>query len=258
MIRGVRSSIRRGAAIGAGIVVISLGAVSGAPAAFAQAGPVLSGGEFSFNVGVFEPRGESAYWDRNGVYLTRDAGDFTDIIGGGAFASHLNPHLDLQIGGQYYRGTADVAYRGVVDIYGDPVVQRQILSEFPIDFSVKFLPISRMTTGGASRVMTLRPVVPYFGGGVGALMWEYSEEGQFLDNLADPTFAYYDERSARGVTLSVHVLGGVEVQLSPWVALWFEGRYRWAEDHLGGDFGYDSDEFDLSGGSLTFGTSFRF
>ncbi len=89
-------------------------------------------------------------------------------------------------------------------------------------------------------------------------MWEYGEEGQFLDDLDYPTFAYYDERSAHGVTLSVHVLGGIEVQLSPWVALWFEGRYRWAEDSLGGDFGYDSDEFDLSGGSLTFGTSFRF
>jgi hypothetical protein len=34
----------------------------------------------------------------------------------------------------------------------------------------------------------------------------------------------------------VHAVAGLEVQFSREAAMFFEGRYRWAHDGLGGDF----------------------
>ena len=233
-------------------------AAAGASRSLAQAPPVFPGSEFSFSVGYFQPSGDSDVWRGNSQYLTLDTSDFDGAVWGAAFATHLSPNFDFQVTGQFYGATANVAYRSFVDEFGYPFEQNHTFTEFPIDLSFKFLPLPRMTAGGQKGGGVLRSIVPYFGGGIGAVIWDYTAEGWFVDDLVFPSMAYYEQRSSGGIAPSIHALAGLEIECSPWVAIWFEARYRWAQASLGGDFAYGPQDLDLGGGSLSVGTSFRF
>lgn len=229
-----------------------------APLARAEGDLRPSGGEVSFHLGVHEPRGDSELWTENESLFTQDVTDFDDLVNGIAFASRVNRYLDILVGAEYYGARDRTKYRDFFFANGDPIRHTTRLREIPIDVSLKFLPIGRTSPRGESGRRHLRPVIPYIGGGAGGMLWDYREEGQFLD-LTDPNtpVLFNGDFHARGVTGSYHALAGVEVQFSPEVALQLEGRYRWAKDRLGSDFvGFD--RFDLSGGSLNVGLGFRF
>ena len=223
----------------------------------AMHGGAIPGSEVQFYLGVFEPRGSSELWEENEEFLTQDVSDFDDVIGGFAFAAHLNPHLDILYGAEYYQKEIDVRYQNIFTTDGDAIRQDHRLRELPIEVSVRFLLVPRQGGHGAG-AEGLRAVVPYLGGGAGALAWDYLEEGQFVDDPENPTVAFRDSRKAEGVAGVVSAFAGVEVQLSREIALWTEGRYRWAEDDLGSDFDESLDSFDLSGGSIVAGVSIRF
>lgn len=240
------------------VLALVVVAAATTPSAIAQAPPIHPGSEFSLSIGVFEPSDEGDLFSEKGVYNTCDCDNWGNVIGGLAFAIHANPYLDVQFSGHYYYNRADRSYRDFVDDFGDPVFQSVSLYEFPAEVSFKFLPMPRMAMDGGRNGPVLRTVVPYFGGGAGVVFWNYRREGLFVNDPVFPDIAYYDERSTDGVAMSAHVLGGVEFEINPWIALWIEGGYRWAEDDIQTDFGRTLDNVQLGGGSLTFGTSFRF
>src|SRR5262245_11408644 len=220
--------------------------------------PVVSGAEFSFSIGYFEPAGNSDFWDTQSQYLTLDPSDLSGALWGAAFAWHINPYFDLQVVTQYYSASTNVVYNDFVDDNGVPFSQTHWFYEAPLDFNIKFLPIGRMSRDANGQFHHLRPVVPYLGGGIGVIWWEYDIQGWFVDNIFNPNIAYYNEISTNGFSPSVNVFGCFEVQFSPWIAIFFEGRYRWASGSLGGGYPYTADDIDLSGGSLSTGVSFRF
>ena len=96
-------------------------------------GYALSGGEFSFHLGVFEPRGESDLWRENHDFQTQDISDFDEAIGGAAFAAPINRYLDIQVGGEYYDASTDVRYRDIVTVDGRPIRQTHRLRLLPVD-----------------------------------------------------------------------------------------------------------------------------
>ena len=169
-----------------------------------------AGGEVSFHLGVFEPRGESELWRENRRLLTQDVSDFDDLIHSASFASHLNPYLDFVIGAKYYESSVDTKYRDFFFDGGDPIEQSERLRMIPIDLSVRFLPTTRTAARGSQGRRLLRPVVPYLGFGGGALLWDYREEGNFID-FSDPNdpVVFNANSHARGITGSYHVLAGV-------------------------------------------------
>lgn len=217
----------------------------------------LRGGQVLFHLGVFEPRGSSDLWEFNDHVLTQDESDFDDAIGGVAFATPLSDRWDVMFGAQYYDAETRVRYRDIFTVDGEPIRQHHELREAPLEVSFKFFPVPRETRGRRGHRI-LRPIVPYLGGGGGALLWSYEERGNFVDDPANPTFTFHDKLHARGVTGSYHALAGVEIQFTREFAIWMEGRYRWAKDDLGGDFDENLDRFDLSGGNLAIGASVRF
>jgi hypothetical protein len=95
------------------------------------------------------------------------------------------------------------------------------------------------------------------GAGAGINLWEYEEVGDFIDfsDLELPIF--YGRFKDSGATLELHVMGGIELPLSPNFNLLLEGRYSWSEDTLGNDFAGFGD-IDLGGASISVGGAFRF
>jgi len=215
-------------------------------------------GEFSFQIGYFTPQGNSDLWDENSDLFTSDPSDFADVIWSGAVGWYAGPHLDVILSAQYYQADTSVRYRDITGEYGDPVRQYHYLYQAPFEVTLRVPLIPRAERRGSSGVRVLSPVVPYVGAGAGFVWWEYEEEGEFVDDPDDPMFAYPDYIESDGVAPSLHALGGVEIQVSPWVGVQLEGRYRWAEGDLGGEFGPARDEIDLSGWTLSAGMSFRF
>src|SRR4029079_14837086 len=63
---------------------------------------MLRGGEVSFLIGGFAPRGNSDQWDFNEKFTTQDTTDFDDAIGGVGFATHVNPYFDIGLQVEYY------------------------------------------------------------------------------------------------------------------------------------------------------------
>jgi len=215
----------------------------------------MSGAQFSAQVGFFTPSGESDLWKLNETFTTQDTSDFDDWIVGMSFGVPVARHFDVQFSLQYYSGETDVRYRDIFTISDGAVEQHHHLWLLPQEITFRFLLIPRSSPGGH-----LYPIVPYIGGGAGGLYWDYFEDGQFADDVENPTFVFHDEREERGLTGAVHAVAGLEIQFSRESAMFFEGRYRWAHDGLGGDFDAsgDLDDLDLGGLSLTAGFTWRF
>ena len=248
------------AAVAASMVI--LGATAARAYDDEDLGPNLGRGEFSFHFGAFEPRADSDRWHDNDDLLLQDRADFVGLVQGLTFATHINPYLDFAVGGEYYKKTDHTSYVDFVFSDGSEIKQKEYLRLTPLDFTFRFLPIPRSESRGRRGVTVLRPVIPYLGGGVGALFWDYREVGNFIDdpNALIPTVSHRD-RHTQSVTPSLHAVAGVEVQFSPNVAMQIEGKYRWARDELGSQFkrtGIEDNNFDLSGGSLSAGLAFRF
>jgi len=243
-------TLHRIASLTAGVAGLLIASI-GAPALAGESN--LAQGQVSLSLGVFEPRGDSDLWDLNETFTTEDTTDYDDALFGAAYGMPLGPNADLQFEISYYQAQADVHYRNFFNVNGDAIRQEHRLTELPMEISLRFLPIARETPGGR-----LRPVIPYLGGGGGALFWEYREEGRFVDDLQFPTYQYYDERETRRVTGTLHAVAGVEIQFVREFSIFIEGRYRWAKDDLSSDFDSNLDEFDLSGASVSVGATWRF
>jgi len=232
-------------------VMMGLMALTVLPA-HAQDNPMM-GAQFSAQVGFFEPHGESDLWKFNEKFTTQDTSDFDDWIVGMSFGVPVARHLDVQFGLQYYSGETDVRYKDIFTISDGAVEQHHHLWLLPQQVTLRFLLLPRRSADGH-----LFPVVPYLGGGVGGLYWEYEEDGQFADDVENPTFVFHDDRSERGLTGEAHAVAGLEVQFTRESAMFFEARYMWAHDGLGGDFDPNLDDLDLGGLSLTAGFTWRF
>ena len=240
------------------LVVTTVLSLIGIPGALGAEDSTLAGGEVSFHLGAFEPRGGSDLWRDNKRLFTQDISDYDDLIQGIAFASHVNPHFDFQVGADYYDATVKSSYREFSFSDEGAIAHEDRFRTIPIDLTFKFLPISRTVARGTKGRRVLRPVVPYLGAGVGGLLWDYRQTGRFLD-LTDPNdpVAFRGDFHARGITGSFNAMAGFEIQFSTEVAAHLQGRYRWAKDRLGSDFdGFD--RFDLGGTSIEAGASFRF
>jgi hypothetical protein len=87
-------------------------------------------------------------------------------------------------------------------------------------------------------------VVPYVGGGGGALWYRLEQVGDFVDFVDRSVFT--DVFRSEGWAPTGHVFGGVEVRVARRLFLTFDGRYIWATPTLGREF-IDFDPIDLSG-----------
>lgn len=181
--------------------------------------------------------------------LAFEIGDFTGMTVWGEYNIGINRRLEIGAGLSYFTNKADSVYEDLVNgpAGGTEIEQELRLTMIPISGVVRFLPLGDPTG-----------IQPYFGGGVAAIRYTYTETGEFVDTTTLEIFS--DKFTAKGTAFGAIILGGVRFPLGGDVyGLTVEGRYQFANGKTGGaEAGFLGDRIDLSGGYLNFGFIVRF
>lgn len=198
------------------------------------------------DLGLLTPRGESRYWDDKALDFTGEAEDFDDLAVRIDYVRFLGPRLGLTVGGSFFEGSLDQAYRDFVDDFGADIVHTTDLELSTLELGLELALAPRGSV-----------IVPYVGAGGGFYAWRLTETGDFIDfGLASPEI-FFDRFEDDGVAFGYHLRAGLEVPLSRNTAIYGEGRWQRAEDDLGGDFD-GLGELDLSSRTLAAGISWSF
>jgi hypothetical protein len=216
----------------------------------ASASRAAAGG-LDLRLGGYFPRGnETLFLDDRSLYLVEKS-DFYSVYGGIEYNHVLMDNVELGISLDGYSDTVDTSYRDYERPGGGEIFQTLKFSMVPLGLSVRFVPTSKKAK-----------IVPYVGGGVDAIFYQYEEYGDFID-FADPELTIYpDAFVADGTAFGVHALGGLRVYLNRDIAIVGEGRYQWATDEMDDDFSPNEpglvNTIDLSGWTATLGVHIRF
>lgn len=223
-------------------------AAAAACAAICLAAPASAQQTLNFSLGYFtvngyetRPRGDVLVANRN--FLLFEIDDFNGGEIGGEWLVPFGRIIEAGVGAQYTRRTVPSVYADFVDSDGTEVEQDTRLRRVPIDFTVRVLPFGQDA-----------PVQPYFGGGVTALNWHYSEYGEFVD-FDRGRQIFVGEFKAEGTDVGAVVLGGLRFAGRSGSA-GFEVRYHKADTALPADFA--GSRLDLGGWTYAFTGGLRF
>lgn len=154
--------------------------------------------------------------------LLFDIKDFRSWPVSGEWHIAFGPHVELGVGAGYTNQTVHSVYRDLVN--GHDTVDTSDDTEIAQALRLQTIPIT-----GVVRFLGGRPghFQPYAGIGVDAIVFKYSESGEFVDT-SDLT-VFTGKFTANGTAFGPVILGGARVPLGGDVyALNFEGRYVWA------------------------------
>jgi len=186
--------------------------------------------------------------------LTIDKSDFNSAGVGGDVFYALTPRLDAQLGFEWSKATVGSEYRDFVDNNLLPISQTTSLKVAHLNAGVRYALTSRGYD--VSRFAWVpRRVVPFVGGGAGAVYYDFNQSGDFVDFVDLSVFP--DFFRSKGWAPSAHAFGGVDVHLYRALYATVEGRYTKASAKLGRDF-IDFDPIDLSGFKLSAGVNLVF
>jgi len=125
---------------------------------------------FDARIGAYFPRGdETLFQDDRSLYFV-DKSDFYGLYGGVEFNKVLMRNVELGISLDGYERTTDTSYRDYTHSDGGEIRQSLKFRQVPLGVTIRFLPTSKRAK-----------VVPYVGGGVDAIFWNYEEFGDLID-----------------------------------------------------------------------------
>jgi hypothetical protein len=190
-------------------------------------------------------------------HLTVDRHDFNTPALAADVGIALTPRVDAVFGVDVSQVSIASEYRNLVDNNRKPIAQDTRLREVNLAGSIR-LSVTPRGRGISRFAWIPARAVPYVGAGGGALWYDFTQSGDFVDALApapQPIFA--DVFDSKGWTPSAHAFGGVDIKLSRVLFMTLEGRYLWASGKLGRDFqGFDP--LDLAGFRLSAGVNVLF
>ena len=209
-------------------------------------------------VGAFLPKGEDArdpkdVLNENLNSLAFKIGDFNSGHVFGEWLVAFGNHVEIGAGVGFHANGAPSYYRDYEDGRdGSDIEQDLHLRVVPVTGLVRFL-------GG--RPGTFQP---YFGVGVSALNFRYTESGEFID-FAELTstgaFVIFRNRyTATGTAVGPVVMAGFRAPINGDIyGLTFEWRYQGGVGNTGGlPAGFLADKIDLGGNHINFGFLVRF
>jgi hypothetical protein len=186
--------------------------------------------------------------------LTLESSDFNAPALGGEIGFAIGPRLEVLGGIEWSRSTAPSEYRRFVDNSNLPITQETRLQNVHLNGSIRFA--LRPRGQSLSQLAWVpRGITPYVGAGAGAVRYEFTQRGDFVDFVDLSVFPDYFE--SKGWAPSAHVFGGADLQMFRMLFLQVEGRYLWSSGELGPDF-IDFDPIDLAGFRTTAGISVVF
>ena len=199
---------------------------------------------FSIRLGLFSPRGDSRLWAENVETFDYAVDDFNSLFAGVEFHVELNEYVDVAMGVDGYSRTVASRYRDFVRDDGTEILQDVRLRVAPIIVGARFFPAGKFHV-----------LLPYVSGGLGLYVYEYREEGEFIDFSTSEIFGavFYD----RGVAVGLYAAAGLEASLTPGFLVFGELRRHFVRAEHGRDFASFGD-LDLDATQLSFGITFRF
>ena len=253
MIRSTQSRGLRAAALAltAMLAVADTAGAQGGGDGFLFRPPV---GSITLRGGVDRAFGNSDVFEFARERLTLGASAFTGFHVGADVGIHLADRVGLSIGASHARSGARSEFRRFVDQDDQAIEQTTRLARTPVSATVRAYLTPRGRTIGRFAWVPAR-VAPYVGVGGGAMHYRFTQDGDFVDEETLDVFPASLRSS--GWTPTAHGLAGIELSLSPRVALTTEARYDWARATMSDDF-RDFDRIDLSGLVATAGLSLRF
>jgi opacity protein-like surface antigen len=231
--------------------LVLLGLVAGAAPAQAQ------DQGFSISLGYFAPRGADSRVSGDVLNANRcfdttfvcepllfEVDDFGAASIGGEYLIGIGKYVEAGVGVGFYQQTVSSIYEFVTRPDGSEIEQDLKLRIVPLTATLKFVP-----TGRDAKFQ------PYIGAGIAALMWDYSETGEFVDT--DDNSIYRDTFEADGTEVAPVIFGGIRAPIAASVMLGGEVRYQKAEAELPAD-DFLGDRLDLGGWTFQANLTWRF
>ncbi|NNM31648.1 MAG: outer membrane beta-barrel protein [Gemmatimonadetes bacterium] len=213
-------------------------------------------GSLALKVGYHVPRAQSDLFVFTQNELTVEDGDFNGMGLAGELGVRISERLDLTASVGFSESRTRSEFREWEDESGFPIEQETRFSVVPLTVGFKtYLGSRGRRVGRLAWVPSENKVNPFVGGAVGVTYYQFEQFGDFIDFETLDIFP--DNFYSEGTAPTVHVLGGVDVTLSPRVYFTAEGRYGWASAPLDRDFvGFE--DLDLAGFQGSVGIGFRF
>lgn len=189
--------------------------------------------------------------------LTVERNDFDAPAFAADLGIRVTERIDAVFGVDVSQTSIASEYRHLVDNNRQPITQSTRLREVNLGGSVRVALTPRGR--GISRFAWIPArATPYAGGGGGALFYELTQSGDFVDALAPPPQPIFsDVFQSSGWTPSAHAFTGVDIRFWRRWYMTVDGRYLWAAARLGRDFqGFDP--IDLAGFRLSAGVNVLF
>ena len=180
--------------------------------------------------------------------------DFNAFSLGAEAGYQVAPRVELSLSVDYAGARSPSEYRRLVDNDDLPIEQTTRFERVPIMGNARISLLSRGRRIGRLAWVPAR-VVPWVGGGAGAVWYRLEQEGDFVDSGTSEVA--FDVLGSHGWTLGAQAMAGADVGVTPHVALTVDVRSTWARAALGRDYsGYE--RLDLSGVNATLGITYRF
>ena len=190
-------------------------------------------------------------------HLTVDHTDFNAPAFTTDVAMTLTPRVDAVLGVEFSQASITSEYRHFVDNNRRPITQDTRLRELNLAGGVRVALTPRGRSISRFAWIPAR-ATPYVGAGAGALWYQFTQAGDFVDALAPPPQKVFsDVFDSKGWTPSAHAFVGMDIKLSRILFMTVDGRYLWAAATLGRDFrGFGP--IDLAGFRLSAGVNVLF
>jgi opacity protein-like surface antigen len=212
--------------------------------------------------GAFAPRAQGQFFDFAFDNFTLDRGDLRGLSFGADLGVWVGDHVEVMASLDMAGVTRRTEDRNYVEPtpQGDlPILQTTRIRYGPAMIAgVRVFPMGRGED--VSRFIWIPDrVSPFLSAGLGGTGWRIEQEGDFVDDTSeeDP-FIFTDRFTSDGISFTSFVGGGIEMTLTPRVALTLDSRYIFGKGQMDRDFLQFSQPLDLAGLRLTAGLSFRF
>jgi hypothetical protein len=186
--------------------------------------------------------------------LTLGRGDFATVSFDADLAFRIHRRVDLVFGGSYTGSSARSEFRHFVDNNDLPIEQTTRLARLPLTASAKVYLASRGRSVGRFAWIPAS-FTPFVGAGGGAMWYRFKQDGDFINMETFDVFG--DTFQSSGWAPTAIGFAGLDISLTPRLALTGEGRYTWARASMSSDFsGFE--KIDLSGYNASLGLYVRF
>jgi hypothetical protein len=211
-------------------------------------------GTITVRGGFNQPRGSSDLFAFFFDNLTLGRRDFTSALIAGDVAVHVNRRTAVVANFAFTRANAASEFRHFAEGDDDlPIRQTTEFVRMPITVGVKTYLTPEGRPVGRLAWVPARYAV-FLGAAAGPMRYVVKQQGDFVDFNTLRIFP--DNFVSTGVRGAIHAFGGVDLNVSPRMAVTVETRYEWAHAKLDRDFG-GFEPIDLSGLTFTTGLTFR-